>query len=318
MQGRTGHCHVRPSPLTPAGPELASFPAVRPLPQLQRGESPSWPHSCMGPRPCETHCGQGQGGAGSRPWSAVAAGQVLPVFLALLQQQPRQQQLPAPPGRAGEQRPRFKYTGTLRSCGCAVGLDTERWPRQHLQLLLAQLLAQGDAEAASVQEQPLLKQNNLQKYRYSLCPRPDLAKEEQGSCPGQGLAQPHRAFGHRGSVHPTHRARPVPSPSGSLSSPSSERALLAWAEVPSQHSAQLPQSCPGPGHGGEQGLSPAKGLQGLLPPRSAACVCSRCCRRHGRAALRGAKRGHGRDEPRRRAWRWPWQDAHCSCVPQEM
>ncbi|XP_009460247.1 PREDICTED: pleckstrin homology domain-containing family H member 3 [Nipponia nippon] len=40
------------------------------------------------------------------------------------------------------------------------------------------------------------------------------------------------------------------------------QALLPRAEVPYQHSAQLPQSCPGPGHVVEWRLSPAKGLQG--------------------------------------------------------
>lgn len=134
----------------------------------------------------------------------------------------------------------------------------------------------GVMQAASVQEQPLLKQNNLQKYRYSPCPRPDLAKEEQGSCPGQGLAQPHGAFGHGGCVHPTQGARPVPrlgvtlllltasvAPTGRGSLPAERTAVpvLSWART----------------HGGA-GADPAEELQ--APCRGP----SMCGRREGSAA----------------------------------
>lgn len=118
----------------------------------------------------------------------------------------------------------------------------------------------GVMQAASVQEQPLLKQNNLQKYRYSPCPRPDLAKEEQGSRPGQGLAQPHGAFGHRGCVHPTEGARPIPSPRVTL-------LLLLTATVAPTGRGSLPaQRAAAPvlswarAHGG-MGLSPTEELQ---------------------------------------------------------
>lgn len=221
-------------------------------------------------------------GPASISGSAAAVAQRRPGSDSMLPagSRPGQGQPRAPPGRAGEWQPRFSAAtepghraGQLGKASTGPGSICRCFPPQ--------LLTPRAVQAVSVQEQPLLKQNNLQKYRYSLCPRPDLAKEEQGSCPGQGLAQPHRAFGHRGCLHPTLWARPVPSPLGSLSSSSSERALLSRAEVPYQHSAQLPQSRPGPGQVVEQRLSPRQGSSGaaLLPaerllPRSAACVCS--------------------------------------------
>lgn len=96
-------------------------------------------------------------------------------------------------------------------------------------------------QAASVQEQPLLKQNNLQKYRYSPCPRPDLAKEEQGSCPGQGLAQPHGAFGHGGCVHPNSGGQACSQPQGHSPPPHSKRCSHGQRFPPSRA-----RSCPSP------------------------------------------------------------------------
>lgn len=234
--------------------------------------------------------------------------QVLPVFLALPQR--LLLWLPAGAGLAphtprtcrGAVAPvlRAHRAGTWLDCGCAVGPAScvSAGPGGRCSCVTAQLLAPGAVEAASVQEQPLLKQNNLQKYRYSLCPRPDLAKEERGSCPGQGLAQPHRAFGRRGRIHPTLWAKPLPSPRVRSHSPLSERCSHRWI-----YPSQLPQSCPGPGHAVERSLSPNKGLWGQrCSPQS----CRRRGARHVCAAgataprrpgsAEGAKRGHGRDK----------------------
>lgn len=99
----------------------------------------------------------------------------------------------------------------------------------------------GVMQAASVQEQPLLKQNNLQKYRYSPCPRPDLAKEEQGSCPGQGLAQPHGTFGHGGCVHPNQGGQACSQPQGHSPPPYSKCCSHRQRFPPSSV-----RSCPSP------------------------------------------------------------------------
>lgn len=206
--------------------------------------------------------------------------QVLPVFLALPQQLPRAAwaqtarcRLAPGQGRAGPVHHRDGQVSSGPGSVLSLSRDAVRLqlrsgagqlgkasagPDSVCSCLSAWPLAPGAVQVASVQEQPLLKQNNLQKYRYSLCPRPDLAKEEQGSCPGQGLAQPHRAF--EGPRAPSSSGQACSKPPGSLSS-SSERAFLPWAEVPYQRSAQLPQSHPGPGHVVEWRLSPAEGLQ---------------------------------------------------------
>jgi len=152
-------------------------------------------------------------------------------------------------------------------------------------------LAPGAVQAASVQEQPLLKQNNLQKYRYSLCPTPG-----HGSCPGRGLSPP-QSCSPPGPRAPGRWARAVPTPGRS-------RPLAAGAGSP--------QPRPGPGPWGSRGRPPAPGLGG--------CVAEE----RGRAAPRGAKRGQ---RPRRAppaCAEVPWDPpiphpgTHCSCVPQEM
>lgn len=176
-------------------------------------------HPCTGPHSCRISmwvpCALWAGRCRSRPWSAVPAGpaSISGSAAAVAQCCLGPMALPAraelslhTPGRAGEQRSR-------RSCarGLASRPDKASTSPSLCSWLPSLAVPSGVMQAASVQEQPLLKQNNLQKYRYSPCPRPDLAKEEQGSCPGQGLAQPHGAFGHGGHVHPTQGARPVPS-----------------------------------------------------------------------------------------------------------
>lgn len=70
-----------------------------------------------------------------------------------------------------------------------------------------------------------------------------------------------------------------------------------------------------------RGLTPLRSCR--LPAEGLPCAAgTRALPRQ--AALRGEKRGHGRDKPCQRVWGWPWdlpvswQGTHCSCVPQEM
>lgn len=180
-------------------------------------------------------CALRAGRCWSQPWSAVPAGpaSISGSAAAVAQCCLGPMALPAGVEQA------LHAPGAPVPWGQLAG-QTRQAPAPVLCIWLPCLAVQsGVMQAASVQEQPLLKQNNLQKYRYSPCPRPDLAKEEQGSCPGQGLAQPHGAFGHGG-------ARPVPSlrvtlllltasvaPTGRGSLPAERAAapVLSWARA---------------------------------------------------------------------------------------
>lgn len=335
-----GWCQRRPAPKAVtaclggrwrgAAPEPAARrrrPAPSPWPTAPRGvPSPSlggserWgalfiapPPRARGLAPCETLTRapvrgtrrRRQGGAGAR--SAVRAGPS-----SISGSAAAAARLPGParpaPRRAGEQQEPLgcsvRPAGEARRALASGGFVCE---------LLLKLLGAG---RGSVQEQPLLKQNNLQKYRYSLCPRPDVAKEEQGSCPGQGLARPRGALGPR-----TWLFGP-----GLLQAPSFALALLR-ASACSQGKRfpyrQLPQSRPGPGHAVERRLSPAKGLRGTLRGRHV-CVCAAAAATPAAAGQLGGVLKVGAAEPSR-AWGRPWdppvppaRGAHCSCVPQEM
>lgn len=165
----------QPQPLSPMAPRRCHPLALGPE---RWGAFFVRPPSCTWPRPCEILtrapvCGTGGEGR-AVPAPGQPCRQVLPVFLALLQLPPGS---PALPGR-----PRAVQVSSRSPFGAEAGRGGEA-------------SAGFCCRQGSVQEQPLLKQNNLQKYRYSLRPRPDLAKEEQGPCPGQGLAQPHGALG---------------------------------------------------------------------------------------------------------------------------
>lgn len=270
--------------------------------------APWGPPSCTGPHhPRETFntdtpCSAGRvGRAVPAPVPGQLRQQVLPEFLALLQQSPSTTRpqtaccwLAPGQGRAG---PAHHWDVQVSSGPGSALLPS--WDTVRLQLhsragqlgkasggpssvcscFPAHLLAPGALRAASVQEQPLLKQNNLQKYRYSLCPRPDLAKEEQGSCPGQGLAQPHRAFGHRGRVHPTLQARPVPSP-WVRSHPPSKRSSHGW-RFPTSTARSCPSPVLGQGTWWSGGCPPPRVFRGSAAPCRAAsakersvCVCA--------------------------------------------
>jgi len=133
------------------------------------------------------------------------------------------------------------------SLGCSLAprgpppvgvLPRSPWARAPLATPLApqrRPLAPGAVQAASVQEQPLLKQNNLQKYRYSLCPRPG-----HGSCPRRGLSPP--------------QSRSPPGPRA----PGRSRPLAACAAPAGAGSPQ-----PRPGAVGKQRPSPRPGSRGL-------------------------------------------------------
>lgn len=197
---------------------------------------------CTGPHSCRISmwvpCLCGQGGAGPSPGQPCR--QVLPVFLALLQQLPSAAWAPwhCQPEQSWSCMPQDMPVSSSR--GAPVPDKASTSPS--LCIWLPCLAVQsGVMQAASVQEQPLLKQNNLQKYRYSLCPRPDLAKEEQGSCPGQGLAQPHGAFGHRGFVHPTQGSQACSQPQGHSPPPYSKCCSHRQRFPPSSA-----RSCPSP------------------------------------------------------------------------
>ena len=124
------------------------------------------------------------------------------------------------------------------------------------------LRCSGDSlQAESVQEQPLLKQNNLQKYRCCLWPRPDLAKEKR-LCPGQGLAQPHTAPSHRAQPSGQAYSRPPVLPS-----PSSKRTHAPRA----RGSLRVASSCPSPTLG--QGMQCSGGCPLPRACRGSAAHC---------------------------------------------
>lgn len=221
---RSGPELLCPYPLTLHGLTPMSFLVLLSPASILSGEgtpSPSWP-PLRGPHCCRRSmwvlCALQAGRCQCQPWSAVQAGpaSISGSAAAVAQRCLGPMALPAraelalhTPGHVSEQWPWYS---------CAMGLagrPDKASTNPSLCICLPCLAVQSGAmQAASVQEQPLLKQNNLQKYRYSPCPRPDLAKEEQGSRPGQGLAQPHGAFGHGGCVHPNSGSQACSQPQG--------------------------------------------------------------------------------------------------------